>query len=118
MLDTAATTARASRLAGLDADAGAQAVGALMAERLLEGEPAGCVIVATYRRVTADETSSMCSIMGLSRVGWRYRAVQTYAFGGELLVVRRGEVVQGLHAIACIRRSMHESQRCWAQVGE
>src|SRR5262245_48988343 len=49
VLDTAATTARASRLAGPDADAGAQAVGALMAERLLEDEPAGCAIAATYR---------------------------------------------------------------------
>ncbi len=40
VLGTAATTARASRLAGLDADAGAESVGALMAERLIEGEEA------------------------------------------------------------------------------
>lgn len=40
VLGTAATTARAGHLAGLDADAGAEAVGALMAERLIEGEQA------------------------------------------------------------------------------
>ena len=40
VLGTAATTARAGRLAGLDADACAEAVGALMAERLIEGDQA------------------------------------------------------------------------------
>ncbi len=40
VLGTAATTGRAGQLAGLDADAGAEAVGALMAERLIEGEQA------------------------------------------------------------------------------
>ncbi len=40
MLGSAATTARASQLAGLDPDAGAQAIAALMAERLVEGERA------------------------------------------------------------------------------
>jgi hypothetical protein len=38
VLGTAATTARAGRLAGLDGDTCAEAVGALMAERLVEGE--------------------------------------------------------------------------------
>lgn len=40
MLGTAATTARAAVLAGLDGDTCAEAVGALMAERLVEGEQA------------------------------------------------------------------------------
>jgi DNA-binding CsgD family transcriptional regulator len=40
VLGTAATTARAGRLAGLDADACADAIGALMAEQLIEGERA------------------------------------------------------------------------------
>jgi tetratricopeptide (TPR) repeat protein len=40
VLGTAATTARAGQLAGLDADTGAEAVGALMAEHLIEGEHA------------------------------------------------------------------------------
>ena len=40
VLGTAATTARAARLAGLDGDTCAEAVGALMAERLIEGEQA------------------------------------------------------------------------------
>ena len=72
----------------------------------------------TARPSRPTKTSSMCSIMGLSRAGWRYRAVQASAFGGEPLLVRRGEVVQGLHAIACIGGSMHESQRFWPQAGE
>ena len=38
VLGTAATTARAGRLAGLDAPACAEAIAALMAERLIEGE--------------------------------------------------------------------------------
>ena len=38
VLGTAATAARAARLAGLDRDACAEAIGALMAERLVEGE--------------------------------------------------------------------------------
>ena len=38
VLGTAATTARAGQLAGLDADACAEAIGALMAERLIEGD--------------------------------------------------------------------------------
>jgi DNA-binding CsgD family transcriptional regulator len=38
VLGTSATTARAARLAGLDGDACAEAAGALMAERLIEGE--------------------------------------------------------------------------------
>jgi DNA-binding CsgD family transcriptional regulator len=38
VLGTAATTARAARLAGLDGDDCAEAVGALMTERLVEGE--------------------------------------------------------------------------------
>ena len=40
VLGTAATAARAGRLAGLDGDASAEAIGALMAERLIEGERA------------------------------------------------------------------------------
>ena len=40
VLGTAATTARAARLAGLDSDTCAEAAGALMAERLIEGEHA------------------------------------------------------------------------------
>jgi catechol 2,3-dioxygenase-like lactoylglutathione lyase family enzyme len=44
--------------------------------------------------------------------------VKTTAFGSEPLLVRRGKVVQGLHAIACIGGSMHKSQRFWPQVGE
>src|SRR3984885_4336703 len=40
VLGTAATTARAGRLAGLDEDVWAEAVGALMAERLVEGDRA------------------------------------------------------------------------------
>jgi DNA-binding CsgD family transcriptional regulator/tetratricopeptide (TPR) repeat protein len=40
VLGTAATTARAARLAGLDEDVCAEAVGALMAERLVEGDRA------------------------------------------------------------------------------
>ena len=40
VLGTAATTARAGRLAGLDADPCAEAIGALMAEQLIEGERA------------------------------------------------------------------------------
>lgn len=40
VLGTAATTARAARLAGLEGDTCAEAVGALMAERLVEGEQA------------------------------------------------------------------------------
>ena len=38
MLGTSATTSRAARLAGLDGGAGADAVGVLMAEHLVEGE--------------------------------------------------------------------------------
>jgi len=40
VLGTAATAERAGRLAGLDGDASAEAIGALMAERLIEGERA------------------------------------------------------------------------------
>ena len=40
VLGTAATTARAARLAGLDGETCAEAIGALMAERLIEGEHA------------------------------------------------------------------------------
>ncbi len=40
VLGTAATAERAARLAGLDGDAAAEAIGALMAERLIEGERA------------------------------------------------------------------------------
>jgi DNA-binding CsgD family transcriptional regulator/tetratricopeptide (TPR) repeat protein len=40
VLGTAATAERAGRLAGLDGDACAEAIGALMAERLIEGERA------------------------------------------------------------------------------
>jgi len=72
----------------------------------------------TARPSRPTKTSSMCSIVGLSRAGWRYRSVQASAFGGEPLLVRRGEVVHGLHAIACIGGSMHESQRFWPQAGK
>jgi DNA-binding CsgD family transcriptional regulator len=40
VLGTAATAGRAARLAGLDGDAAAEAIGALMAERFIEGERA------------------------------------------------------------------------------
>ncbi len=40
VLGSSATTGRASQLAGLDADTGAEAIAALMAERLIEGEQA------------------------------------------------------------------------------
>ncbi len=40
VLGTAATAGRAGRLAGLDGDASAEAIGALMAERFIEGERA------------------------------------------------------------------------------
>ena len=40
VLGTAATAERAARLAGLDGDASAEAIGALMAERFIEGERA------------------------------------------------------------------------------
>jgi hypothetical protein len=40
VLGTAATAGRAARLADLDGDAAAEAIGALMAERFIEGERA------------------------------------------------------------------------------
>lgn len=43
--------------------------------------------------------------------GWRYRAVNASAFGGEPLLIGRGKVVKGLHTVARVRGSVHEPQR-------
>ena len=70
VLGTAATTARAGRLAGLDADACAEAVGALMAERLIEGDHAVRFVHPLVRAAVYQDLASPV------RQRWHLRAAR------------------------------------------
>ena len=70
VLGTSATTARAARLAGLDADAGAEAVGTLMAERLIEGDQALRFVHPLVRSVVYQDLAAPV------RQRWHQRAAR------------------------------------------
>jgi len=70
VLGTAATTARAGRLAGLEADACAEAVGALMAERLIEGDQAVRFVHPLVRAAVYQDLASPV------RQRWHLRAAR------------------------------------------
>jgi len=70
VLGTAATTARAGRLVGLDQDASAEAVAALMAEHLVEGEHALAFVHPLVRSVVYEDIAPPL------RQRWHYRAAR------------------------------------------
>jgi DNA-binding CsgD family transcriptional regulator len=70
VLGTAATTARAGRLAGLDADVCAEAIAALMAERLIEGNQALRFVHPLVRAAVYEDLASPV------RQRWHLRAAR------------------------------------------
>jgi DNA-binding CsgD family transcriptional regulator len=70
ILGTAATTARAGRLVGLDPDVSADAVAALMAEHLVEGEHAVQFVHPLVRSVVYEDIAPPV------RKRWHYRAAR------------------------------------------
>jgi DNA-binding CsgD family transcriptional regulator len=70
VLGTAATTARAGRLVGLDPDASADAVAALMAEHLVEGQHALQFVHPLVRSVVYEDIAPPV------RHRWHYRAAR------------------------------------------
>ncbi len=78
VLGTSATTARAARLAGLDGEAGADGVGVLMAEHLVEGERSLRFVHPLVRSAVYQDLASPV------RQQWHKRAAQLLAAEGAV----------------------------------